>query len=579
MATSTHPAPTPAARGDFSAPRTGASTDRASTSPSQPFDDLLNQEESPDQEKPTLDALPGALPVGLPSALPQSDLPILPLHPRHPLTLGLEVAPPPASLPISDEMENALSSEELLGELVLPNGSGGPGGSAGAPATSTAPGIISLAAQNALHNQAALQNGSVAQKNPENPSPEHLSSKMPPAAPVALVEASSPAAPSAKTADTLLEPITTAPRPADHPSSPALSPEAKPGNQPSENPLDKTAISTTSSDAKSLENQAEIRLPIGKADIKTELKVETKGEAKAETKTDANILATARTQPPSSQGDPSQNSDDSPARQRPNEAAQQLPAQSLKPTAAESGASTPATSSETRGTPRADAHSSNPTSQPTPHKEERFTDLLRTATSGSESSTPSTSLAPTAAPRSAFPSPATPQASAAQFLQRIEEAAQALRTGNPNRVELDVPLSDSQSVRVRLEMRAGELLTTIRSESRELRELLERAWPEFSARNADRGLRIGEAFFQSSDPNLSQNKSQGDPSSGQRQPGQDPASDNTSRQFREQANPRSPSNPGTSGISAPRPATSGDSSATSTIPTAADPSKKVTHWA
>jgi len=81
------------------------------------------------------------------------------------------------------------------------------------------------------------------------------------------------------------------------------------------------------------------------------------------------------------------------------------------------------------------------------------------------------------------------------LMARVWEAAETLPSSQRGRVDLDVPLRDNENVRVRVEMRSGEIHATIRTDSQELREALEKSWPEFANKTNERGLRLGDANF------------------------------------------------------------------------------------
>jgi hypothetical protein len=70
--------------------------------------------------------------------------------------------------------------------------------------------------------------------------------------------------------------------------------------------------------------------------------------------------------------------------------------------------------------------------------------------------------------------------------------------GAPSRIEIELPVQDAKPVRVRLELRNDEIQAVFRTDSPELRDALQQAWPQFSQRSHDRGLPLGEARFESS---------------------------------------------------------------------------------
>ncbi|MCS7008672.1 MAG: hypothetical protein NZL93_01885 [Chthoniobacterales bacterium] len=111
-----------------------------------------------------------------------------------------------------------------------------------------------------------------------------------------------------------------------------------------------------------------------------------------------------------------------------------------------------------------------------------------------------------------FRSPLAPEAierpDVLRALNRIEDALQTLQSSHRTRLDLDVPLSDNQNLRIRLELKNGEIFTIFRTDSLELRDALERAWPEFIARHqSEKGLRISEATFQAQQNSPSTNSS------------------------------------------------------------------------
>jgi hypothetical protein len=71
------------------------------------------------------------------------------------------------------------------------------------------------------------------------------------------------------------------------------------------------------------------------------------------------------------------------------------------------------------------------------------------------------------------------------------------QTGN-SQIQLDLPVGEQESVRIKLSLRGGEIRSTFITESPELREALQKAWPEFSQNSRDRGYRLGDPAFQQS---------------------------------------------------------------------------------
>jgi flagellar hook-length control protein FliK len=65
-----------------------------------------------------------------------------------------------------------------------------------------------------------------------------------------------------------------------------------------------------------------------------------------------------------------------------------------------------------------------------------------------------------------------------------------------SQIQLDLPVGENESVRIRLNIRAGEIRSTFITESPELREALQKAWPEFTATHRSPTLQFGESNFQ-----------------------------------------------------------------------------------
>ena len=69
------------------------------------------------------------------------------------------------------------------------------------------------------------------------------------------------------------------------------------------------------------------------------------------------------------------------------------------------------------------------------------------------------------------------------------------QTGQTN-VQLDLKVSDHEEIKIRLTLRGGEIRSTFITESPELRDALQKAWPEFSQNSRDRGHRFSDPAFQ-----------------------------------------------------------------------------------
>lgn len=94
--------------------------------------------------------------------------------------------------------------------------------------------------------------------------------------------------------------------------------------------------------------------------------------------------------------------------------------------------------------------------------------------------------------------------------QAIHEASEKLKITGSNRMEIEVKLGTDEAVKVRLEMRDGQLHTTFQTNSTELREKLQQGWTDFSLQSLDRGMKVANANFESFSSNKDhQNQSQG----------------------------------------------------------------------
>jgi hypothetical protein len=93
---------------------------------------------------------------------------------------------------------------------------------------------------------------------------------------------------------------------------------------------------------------------------------------------------------------------------------------------------------------------------------------------------------------------------AQSVLKNLGAELEKFRQSGESQVQLEIPVSDSESVKVRLNLRAGELRSTFITDSAELREALQKAWPEFSQTSRERGFRFGDPSFQNA---FSQNDS------------------------------------------------------------------------
>ena len=87
---------------------------------------------------------------------------------------------------------------------------------------------------------------------------------------------------------------------------------------------------------------------------------------------------------------------------------------------------------------------------------------------------------------------------ASSVLRSLAPEIEKFRQTGQSQVQLELPVSDNESVKIRLSLRAGEIRSTFITESPELREALQKAWPDFTATHRAQGVRFGESQFQDS---------------------------------------------------------------------------------
>ncbi|MFZ9920553.1 MAG: flagellar hook-length control protein FliK, partial [Terrimicrobiaceae bacterium] len=95
-------------------------------------------------------------------------------------------------------------------------------------------------------------------------------------------------------------------------------------------------------------------------------------------------------------------------------------------------------------------------------------------------------------------SSASPSTQAAGLFKSLAPELDKFKQTNSSQVQLDLPVGEEESVRIKLSMRGGEIRSTFITESPELREALQKAWPEFSQNSRERGYRLGDPSFQQS---------------------------------------------------------------------------------
>jgi hypothetical protein len=85
---------------------------------------------------------------------------------------------------------------------------------------------------------------------------------------------------------------------------------------------------------------------------------------------------------------------------------------------------------------------------------------------------------------------------AAAVLKTLPPEISRLQQSNQSQIQLDLPVGDNESVRIRLSLRGGEIHSTFITESPELRDALQKAWPDFTATHRTQGMRFADSQFQ-----------------------------------------------------------------------------------
>ena len=87
---------------------------------------------------------------------------------------------------------------------------------------------------------------------------------------------------------------------------------------------------------------------------------------------------------------------------------------------------------------------------------------------------------------------------ASSILKTLAPELEKFQQTSQSQIQLELPVGDNESVKIRLNLRAGEIRSTFITESPELREALQKAWPDFTATHRSQGIRFGESQFQDS---------------------------------------------------------------------------------
>ncbi len=91
---------------------------------------------------------------------------------------------------------------------------------------------------------------------------------------------------------------------------------------------------------------------------------------------------------------------------------------------------------------------------------------------------------------------ASPTAKATALFKALPPELEKFKQSGQSQLQLDIPVGENESVRIRLNLRAGEIRSTFITESPELREALQKAWPDFTATHRTQNIQFGESNFQ-----------------------------------------------------------------------------------
>jgi flagellar hook-length control protein FliK len=90
------------------------------------------------------------------------------------------------------------------------------------------------------------------------------------------------------------------------------------------------------------------------------------------------------------------------------------------------------------------------------------------------------------------------ESQASSLLKTLAPEIEKFQQKSKSQIQLELPVGENESVKIRLNLRAGEIRSTFITESPELREALQKAWPDFTATHRSQGIRFGESQFQDS---------------------------------------------------------------------------------
>jgi len=81
-------------------------------------------------------------------------------------------------------------------------------------------------------------------------------------------------------------------------------------------------------------------------------------------------------------------------------------------------------------------------------------------------------------------------------LKTLSVEVEKLKQTGQSQIDLELPISDTESVKIRLQVRGDEIRSVFITESPELRNALQKSWGEFAQTSRERGFRFGDPTFQ-----------------------------------------------------------------------------------
>ena len=85
---------------------------------------------------------------------------------------------------------------------------------------------------------------------------------------------------------------------------------------------------------------------------------------------------------------------------------------------------------------------------------------------------------------------------ATAILKTLSIEVEKLKQTGKSQIDLELQISDTESVKIRLQVRGEEIRSVFITESSELRQALQKSWGEFAQSSRDRGFRFGDPTFQ-----------------------------------------------------------------------------------